>query len=591
MATYMSSPKAVPALSSVPPPALSTVGAPWPPAHSLTAGMSKALDWVQEKGGALVETPLAGAKTLKIRCAKGHEWQPRVGHLAHSHSWCPMCYGNVAHTIEDMRQLAKSRGGDCLSDTYLGLMRHLTWACSEGHRWDATPNNVKCHGSWCPHCTTNIGEEITRAALSEAFPGETFDRTRRVAWMQGLELDGYNEKLRLAFEYQGIQHAARVAHFQRDESAFEAQQERDALTAARCEAAGVYLLEVPHTVKFVEIRKFVRACLEKANFAIAPVVLDDRKFYDSVRARGGTESARRYSRLLAVVQQKGGVCLSRQCLGIKAPVEIRCGQGHVFTTTLEAIDQPEDRGTRFCPVCGGTQRKEDEELAGLVESCGFEFLDGKSVRDTASRLRRYIRVRCPQGHEYEVLWDNFRPTVDPKTGMAAPKKGCADCHHAKLGAAKAAAPMNLWSAKSGIAPKGEYPGKDLDCLWVCSAGHEFTAKFRNLRARAQPCAECKRAGPAALAAVGSATALATAGLPPGSTAARIAAIVSHKLAASSGITPIAAVASLNTICTWKCTVGHEFTAKLCDLRSVKVPCLQCEHLARASSDDDGGAAP
>jgi hypothetical protein len=55
-----------------------------------------------------------------------------------------------------------------------------------------------------------------------------------------LELDGNNEDLALAFEYQGRQHNDRVRHWQGNTD-LEAQQARDAEKAAKCIQHGVAL--------------------------------------------------------------------------------------------------------------------------------------------------------------------------------------------------------------------------------------------------------------------------------------------------------------------------------------------------------------
>ena len=54
-------------------------------------------------------------------------------------------------TIEQMKEIAKSRGGECLSDEYLNVKIQIKWQCSKGHNWMATPDKVK-RGSWCPYC-------------------------------------------------------------------------------------------------------------------------------------------------------------------------------------------------------------------------------------------------------------------------------------------------------------------------------------------------------------------------------------------------------------------------------------------------------
>lgn len=55
-------------------------------------------------------------------------------------------------TIEEMRDIARSRGGECLSEKYINSKTKLRWRCSEGHEWEAIPNNVKNHHRWCPFC-------------------------------------------------------------------------------------------------------------------------------------------------------------------------------------------------------------------------------------------------------------------------------------------------------------------------------------------------------------------------------------------------------------------------------------------------------
>tara|TARA_B100001093_G_C26270558_1_gene776765 strand:- start:63 stop:281 length:219 start_codon:yes stop_codon:yes gene_type:complete len=57
------------------------------------------------------------------------------------------------YTIEDMQNIAKSRGGECLSKTYINTKTHLKWKCKEGHVWSAIPNNIKTKKSWCPYCS------------------------------------------------------------------------------------------------------------------------------------------------------------------------------------------------------------------------------------------------------------------------------------------------------------------------------------------------------------------------------------------------------------------------------------------------------
>lgn len=76
-----------------------------------------------------------------------------------------------------------------------------------------------------------------------------------------LELDGYNEELRLAFEYNGIQHYEFPNRFHRTIDEFKIQQENDRFKEARCRELGIDLIVIPYTVK--DLERFIREKLEE----------------------------------------------------------------------------------------------------------------------------------------------------------------------------------------------------------------------------------------------------------------------------------------------------------------------------------------
>jgi hypothetical protein len=88
----------------------------------------------------------------KWRCSKGHEWLAQPCNIING-QWCRICsMEKLKDTIDDMRMLAKSKGGECLSKEYNGTKGKLLWRCHEGHEWYAVPANVKNRKSWCPKC-------------------------------------------------------------------------------------------------------------------------------------------------------------------------------------------------------------------------------------------------------------------------------------------------------------------------------------------------------------------------------------------------------------------------------------------------------
>lgn len=53
-----------------------------------------------------------------------------------------------------MQQIARRRGGRCLSVEYRRSTDHLLWSCRKGHEWHAKPSDI-VSGRWCPECSVH----------------------------------------------------------------------------------------------------------------------------------------------------------------------------------------------------------------------------------------------------------------------------------------------------------------------------------------------------------------------------------------------------------------------------------------------------
>jgi len=99
------------------------------------------------------------------------------------------------------------------------------------------------------------GESITRHYLFNKF-NRPFDKVRNLynpVTKHMLELDCYNDELKLAVEYQGKQHYVYTPYFHKNVEAFRNQQYRDELKRIYCRDVGILLIEVPYTVKHDDI--------------------------------------------------------------------------------------------------------------------------------------------------------------------------------------------------------------------------------------------------------------------------------------------------------------------------------------------------
>jgi hypothetical protein len=63
-----------------------------------------------------------------------------------------------------MQQLARARGGECLSSRYVDAATKLRWRCEAGHEWRAVPGSV-VQGTWCPRCRLRGGHSLARLTI------------------------------------------------------------------------------------------------------------------------------------------------------------------------------------------------------------------------------------------------------------------------------------------------------------------------------------------------------------------------------------------------------------------------------------------
>ncbi len=121
-------------------------------------------------GRCLSGTYRNAATRLEWECARGHRWWAYPGAIVRGH-WCAACAHDAGRLGMDlMRAIAKERGGECVSKTYVNSSTRLEWECGRGHRWFATPNTIR-RGHWCARCyfiSITTTEETRRKRRHEA---------------------------------------------------------------------------------------------------------------------------------------------------------------------------------------------------------------------------------------------------------------------------------------------------------------------------------------------------------------------------------------------------------------------------------------
>jgi len=112
----------------------------------------------------------------------------------------------------------------------------------------------------------NVLEDLFDASFEKARPD--FLNNPVTGGSQNLELDCYSPLLKLAVEYNGIQHYNFTPYFHKNKEAFHNQKYRDELKRRMCIDNMITLIEVPYTVKTENIRSYLIKELLKHGYVI-----------------------------------------------------------------------------------------------------------------------------------------------------------------------------------------------------------------------------------------------------------------------------------------------------------------------------------
>lgn len=203
-----------------------------------------------------------------------HEFETQLFNVAAGH-WCPYPCCNKSPTLcdNDNCQICKdaSFASSPLVKYYSPKNKFLPrkickysheeciFVCEFGHEFTAILYHIS-NNSWCSECNASANEAHCIELLSK-MTKTNFIKCRPSFLVnhetgKNLELDGYNEDLKLAIEYNGEQHYKKSSLFHKNGMIdLEKQQERDTKKRELCKKNGIYLITVPYYEK--EKEKFI----------------------------------------------------------------------------------------------------------------------------------------------------------------------------------------------------------------------------------------------------------------------------------------------------------------------------------------------
>jgi len=476
---------------------------------------------------------------LRWQCNKNHIWYATPDNIKHG-SWCPECAGNKRLNIEDMQKIAIERGGKCLSKKYRGAHTRLKWQCKEVHIWEASPTSIK-RGSWCPECSTGLGERICRESFEQLFK-KKFPKSRP-KWLVNkennqMELDGYCEDIGLAFEHQGEQHYNHVEYYH-SEKQFIKRLRDDKEKIYLCKKNDVILIqvpEIPEKLAITKIKDFIEKECNNSPISFNNIEINLLKAYTpdskcqleiikmiAKRRDGrclskvylgsniklhfeckmghkwyakpsnikngkwcpvcGTKAAAEKQKstieeMHKYAKKQGGICLSKKYINDRTKLRWQCSLKHIWNATPSNIK----RG-RWCPICGSKrggekQKLSIEEMREIAKAQG-----GKCLSESYENNHTKLKWRCEKGH----IW--YATPNKIKIGRWCPK--CAIHIRAEKLRSNIGEMQKIAKIKGGKCLSPEYINTDTKLTWECKNGHRWDARPSKIKS-GQWCPECAK---------------------------------------------------------------------------------------------------
>lgn len=355
----------------------------------------------RERGGECVSKTFVDSQTpLRWRCAQGHTWRT-VPAVIRQGSWCPECAAPKKLGLATMRALAKERGGDCISTEYVDVNTPLRWRCAEGHEWTTIAQKIRYRRTWCPVCARRSTKTV-------------------------------DDLHALAAEHEGVCLSTRVTTI------------HDTSYRWRCKAGHVFQTSA-HQVQ-------------------------QGHWCPKCRGRGPRGTLARMRR---IAQRRGGECISKEYKNAFGKLAFRCREGHEWRTTPGALVQGS-----WCPACGietprQTTRLTIEDMHATAAAKG-----GRCLSELYRNNRDRLRWQCALGHVWKALVGNVRARSWCPT--------CAQRFPGTIDGMRA-----LAAAHDGRCLSTEYTSHKSMVSFECKSGHRF--RLRGVAAKSGVwCPECSR---------------------------------------------------------------------------------------------------
>ncbi len=245
--------------------------------------------------------------------------------------------------LQELKQIAKSKEGFCLSDKFVSSQTKMLWQCVNGHVWETSSNNIK-KGSWCKKCADAKTAQKQRTSI-EYFKDYAISKG-------GICLtDEYiNQKTRLTFQCSqkhqwttaGGSIKSRGSWCKKCATKIVSESQKDELQTfidIASSKGGKCL-----SVEYINASyKLLFECAKGHQWLGRPQGIKTRGTWCR-KCYGTAKSDIEEMKSIAIA--RGGKCLSSEYLTDAAKLKWQCCEGHIWEASANNI-----KHDKWCPTC------------------------------------------------------------------------------------------------------------------------------------------------------------------------------------------------------------------------------------------------
>lgn len=455
--------------------------------------------------------------TSNLMCPNGHNWTARISivlspkKIIRASKGCPTCAKTMQ--LSKALDLAKNQveDGHTIIDSYIRTdthrpVRSYKVQCPNGHEYQRDGGRFEDGG--CPKCTetTFIGQERVRAILELAFD-KKFEKIKP-DWLKNpatgskLELDGYCDELKIAFEYQGRQHFSDGTQFGGE---YSNQVQRDLLKEQICQNLGINLIKINQPKSYKEkefIASVIKDCKEQGIDLESKINGRTIEFKHINDTNTGINNLNKFK---DYVEKTTNVLLSQTLSTLEDELEFECDKGHYFKMNglkFKAIyNQTNKMREMACSTCFEIEQPNRAREQIKIQHC-HDFADKlgfKCLSIEYQNVNTMLDWTCDKGHSFSKT---YRQMERNKTASYCPT--CAsnkvntsylldklkDSSTHSLTTKNSTGEkldinwLNQFLEKSECELVGDkYLGMDTKHDFKCSKGHSFSSTISSLKDR------------------------------------------------------------------------------------------------------------